>query len=134
MHLVILWCIGPYGLNYNRVVWPWNVAMMALLPMLFLRTKDLPGPRILAIDSSVFHKVVLVFALVCPALSHVGLWNEYASFRLYAGRYRFATVYLSQRLIDTLPAEAREQVQPQAARYARKGHRVAEFAGFLVIP
>ena len=37
MHVFILIAIGPLGLNFNTVVWPWNLAMIAFLLILFFR-------------------------------------------------------------------------------------------------
>lgn len=35
LHLAALLFLGPFGYNYNWVVWPWNLAMMALVCGLF---------------------------------------------------------------------------------------------------
>jgi hypothetical protein len=37
MHTAILIAIGRLGLNFNTVVWSWNVAMIAFLLILFFR-------------------------------------------------------------------------------------------------
>ena len=38
MHLFILYSFGPLGLNWNSVVWPWNVVMILLILVLFWNT------------------------------------------------------------------------------------------------
>ncbi len=45
MHVAILIAIGPLGVNFNAVVWPWNVAMIAFLLILFFRRSEEPAPR-----------------------------------------------------------------------------------------
>jgi hypothetical protein len=45
LHLGALLFLGPLGHNYNWVVWPWNLAMIALVGALFLTGKVKPnGP------------------------------------------------------------------------------------------
>lgn len=48
LHSVSLIVLGPLGYNYNWVVWPWNVAMMALVFGLFSKSRFFdaaePGP------------------------------------------------------------------------------------------
>ncbi len=37
MHLLILADIGPFGINYDTIIWPWNMAMILILYIFFLR-------------------------------------------------------------------------------------------------
>ncbi|MCX6296933.1 MAG: hypothetical protein NTX97_12905 [Bacteroidetes bacterium] len=39
MHIFILFVLGPFGQNYNPVVWPWNVAMMLFSFILFFNNE-----------------------------------------------------------------------------------------------
>jgi hypothetical protein len=41
MHVFILLLTGPIGLHDNKVVWPWNTAMIFLLYFLFIRNEKL---------------------------------------------------------------------------------------------
>lgn len=83
MHLLILYALGPLGINYNTVVWPWNILMIILLYFVFIKNqyapiniKDLwPG----------LNKVVLLAWGILPALNYIGLWDSYFSSRLYSG-------------------------------------------------
>ncbi len=45
MHVFILITIGPLGRDFNVVVWPWNLAMIAFLLILFFRRTEEPAPR-----------------------------------------------------------------------------------------
>ncbi|MCF8276796.1 MAG: DoxX family membrane protein [Flavobacteriales bacterium] len=38
-HVIILLAIGPFGLQWNPTVWPWNLFMMAILSSFILETK-----------------------------------------------------------------------------------------------
>ncbi|ASU33288.1 DoxX family membrane protein [Mucilaginibacter xinganensis] len=84
MHLFILILIGPGGLNYNAVVWPWNIAMIFYLYFLFF--KNIEGK---AIFTGVFHgwnKLIFIFWGMLPALSFAGAWDSYLSSGLYSGK------------------------------------------------
>lgn len=44
LHLGALLFLGPLARNYNAVVWPWNLAMIALIWVLFSTSKLFPSP------------------------------------------------------------------------------------------
>ena len=106
MHCFILLSIGPLGRNYNSVVWPWNIAMMAFGVILFLSpAAKLIGPReILWPKTKVwFPKLALVIVGFVPALSLVNLWDSYLSFALYSGFVNDARIEMSNAFADRLP-------------------------------
>ena len=84
MHLVILGFLGPFGMKYNIAIWPWNLLMMALLYIIFIKNNFVqisvpvlwPG----------WNKMVLVCWGILPAFSYAGLWDNYLSSSLYSGR------------------------------------------------
>src|SRR5215203_1960461 len=47
MHAFILFSLGPWGHDWNSVVWPWNLAMVAFDIILFWRAPD--NPSLLAV-------------------------------------------------------------------------------------
>ena len=126
MHGFILASIGPLGQDYNRVVWPWNLAAIAALWLLFwpdgtgtqlagfarawrrhplggaAREKPDALPRPLALA---WGAVLLVFGLL-PALSFAGGWYASLSFQLYAGKERIALINYDARRQDALPPAA----------------------------
>ncbi|MES2851223.1 MAG: hypothetical protein V4685_19395 [Bacteroidota bacterium] len=83
MHLFILYAIGPFGTNYNTVVWPWNILMMLLLYFIFIKNQSLQIN--MAILWQGWNKIVLIAWGILPALNYVGLWDSYLSSRLYSG-------------------------------------------------
>ncbi len=86
MHGFILASIGPLGRNFDQVVWPWNIAMACLVVLLFWRPVWEPkaaAPKL----------VVVLFAMV-PALSFLGLWDNYLSFAMYSGNSNQAWIYM----------------------------------------
>jgi hypothetical protein len=112
MHAFILLSIGPFGHDVNSVVWPWNVAMAALVVLLFwdtgaagVREAMTGGTRWLRIA------VVALFAAM-PALSFVGAWDSYLSSTLYSGKTARATIFLTPEAAERVPAAARRYALP----------------------
>jgi hypothetical protein len=67
MHVFILVLLGPWGIQYNVIVWPWNVAMIFFLYYLFIDNGNksffqflLPGLR---------YKMILFCWAVLPAFN-----------------------------------------------------------------
>jgi len=103
MHLVILLCIGPFGNNWNMVVWPWNIGMMLIVWLLFYKVEWEINWR--DIISGKRKYVVLVFCFllyVAPALNLVGLWDNYLSFSLYSGKTKSLHIYVHETAITKL--------------------------------
>lgn len=125
MHVSILLMIGPWGLDYNRVVWPWNLAMMAWVVLLFWKQRRVSITDILGWGAPLFQRFVLFFCTVCPGLAFIGLWHPNLSFRLYSGTESLAVVLLSQQGIDQLPEATRKEVTLDPRE---------EYAGYLVLP
>jgi hypothetical protein len=104
MHAAILLAIGPLGHDFNRVVWPWNLAMAASVPVLFWR-KDFVWP-----ENGWLPRVVLVLFTLAPGLSFFGLWDHYPSWALYSGNRNEATLYFTDAVYEKLPPAAQDYV------------------------
>jgi hypothetical protein len=105
MHAFILFSLGPWGHDWNSVIWPWNLAMVAFDLILFWRAPD--DPSFLAVvkpGGSAYRAVVLVLFAFMPALNFVGVWDSYLSASLYSGSTKEAHVFTrdgSSRKFDT---------------------------------
>jgi hypothetical protein len=110
MHAFILVAVGPFGLSYNPVVWPWNVAMMAIILVLFRRARDVSAPAILLNHGFPLHVAAVALFAVLPGLSYLGLWPTYLSFRLYSEQYHQATISMTTAVRLKLPPSARQAV------------------------
>jgi hypothetical protein len=112
MHSLIL--IFLISSNQNSVVWPWNISMMIMLPLLFWRTRTDVWQTLLSMNkgdiTSHFAKVVFLVCGVLPALSFIGLWDMYLSAALYSGNTPVAVVHLSDQVRNRLPLPAQSQV------------------------
>jgi hypothetical protein len=99
MHVALLLSLGPLGSNWNAVVWPWNLGLALLLPLLAFdgaQRVQLRGNWTLAV----------VFGL-CPLLRPLGWWDHYASFALYSGDKPNGVVYMSAEAHAELPQAVR---------------------------
>lgn len=91
VHLIILFLIGPFGLNYNPIVWGWNLAMIFLLIVVYL--KPIQG------ITPVFLKKNTVWLLLwfgMPVFSFFGMWYQYFSSSLYTGKEKQLYIYISK--------------------------------------
>jgi hypothetical protein len=111
MHGFILIVIGPLGRNFNVAVWPWNLAMMAFLLILFLRRTEEPAPRgIIWGYAFAFQKIVLLLFGFIPALSFFNLWDQYLSSALYSGNRDSGIVYVTDDVFNRLPDTVEDYV------------------------
>lgn len=106
MHLFILWRLGPFGYGKNSAVWPWNVAMIVLVPLLFWRVKAFKLVELVR-PANWYHAVVLLLFFVLPWLSFFGLWDHYLSASLYSDAAPRAYVRVSEEMYKTVPGFAR---------------------------
>lgn len=79
MHVFILFLLGPIGLDYNKVIWPWNIAMIIFLWMIF---KHEINAKLLWKNTS---KLVALFWILLPAMNFTDWWDNYLSSNLYSG-------------------------------------------------
>ena len=94
MHVGILILLGPFGHNWNVVVWPWNIAMIASVMLLFWRTPQVSPMAIIWNRQFAYHGVVLVLFGLLPALSLFGKWDAYLSSALYSSDLVRASIHI----------------------------------------
>jgi hypothetical protein len=123
VHGSALLFLGPLGHNYNWIVWPWNVAMIGLVVVLFGRWESKAGKLSgvgeafgLLRRSKGALAVVALYGLL-PILSYVGLWDSYFSFAVYAENAATANVFVTQKFADRLPPHVRSFVRPFSQTY-----------------
>jgi hypothetical protein len=104
MHAFVLLTIGPFGQNSNSVVWPWNIAMICFLFILFWRSDASPA-AILWPPEGIYQRLVLLLFGIAPILSFFNLWDAYLSSALYSGVRNSGVVYVTDALKDRLPKE-----------------------------
>lgn len=83
LHGALLILLGPLR-ELNSVVWPWNVAMIFFVVVLFKDTGNVGALEVLVPHTPLHVTAIFLFGLM-PALSFVGAWDAYLSFKLYSG-------------------------------------------------
>jgi hypothetical protein len=87
MHLLAILLLSFQPNNANMVVWPWNLAMIALLIVLFGSKEGASFPQSLQdLRTSIAGTVVVALFAFLPALSFLGWWDSYFSWALYSAR------------------------------------------------
>ena len=96
----------------NTVVWPWNVAMIFFVLILFWQDEE-TIPRSILIPQKALHAVILLLIGLLPAFSLADLWDSYLSAALYSGNTDQAIILVSHAEMEHLP----QSLHP----YAREG-------------
>jgi predicted DCC family thiol-disulfide oxidoreductase YuxK len=107
MHLFILAMFGPFGHNWNNVVWPWTAAMAALDLLLFTTKQQFTWRDVFQPNGHAYHRLALALFAVLPLLSFLNCWDSYLSSALYSGNLTEATIYATDRGIESLPIAIR---------------------------
>ncbi|HVT11334.1 MAG TPA: DoxX family protein [Fimbriimonadaceae bacterium] len=110
MHAFLLAALGPFGMNYNAVVWPWNVAMPAMSAVLLFRNREAIFPSALR---PVLGKVVGLLVCVMPVLSYFNLWDVYLSFCLYSGKSREGVIMMTPTAAVLAPPGVQSSLEPK---------------------
>ena len=111
MHAFILLAIGPFGQDSNSVVWPWNIAMICFVLILFWQS-DVSPKTIVWPSEGAYQRAVLVLLGIAPLLSFFNLWDGYLSSALYSGARNSGVVYVTDPLKDRLPKEIVAHIYP----------------------
>ena len=128
MHTFILFAIGPWGHDWNSVVWPWNVAMVTFGSILFWRVAHhLSLLTVMKPEGSAFRAVVLVVFTFMPVLNFFGMWDSYLSASLYSNSAEEGYVYVTDgpsTVTTSIVAMAIEETNAPAYPEARVYKRV----------
>jgi hypothetical protein len=102
LHLFVLLLLVPF--NVNSIVWPWNVAMLVLVVVLFWRREDESMSDLLVPPQAGLQWVVLILFGLLPLLSFFNLWDSYLSSSLYSGDFQVAVIHVNDKVRERLPA------------------------------
>jgi hypothetical protein len=103
MHLFILAMLGPFGQDWNVVVWPWTAAMALIDIALFAGAGDALLPVIPLLRRDRFYAATLILFALLPFASFFNLWDSYLSAALYSGNLTDAQLYASDAAMPHLP-------------------------------
>jgi uncharacterized membrane protein YphA (DoxX/SURF4 family) len=100
----------------NFVVWPWNVAMVLLVAILFLGDRESTPSEIL-VPRTAFHALVMLLFGLLPVFSFFDLWDSYLSSALYSGNTDQSVIYVSALVLAQLPVAVRPHVWQEKEPY-----------------
>lgn len=103
MHVLILIFLGPFGNNYNPVVWPWNITMIVLNLLLFANVKQERFFDISILFKGIYFYVVITLMLIFPFFSFNNKYDSYLSSSLYSGNTHNCELILSDTAYNRLP-------------------------------
>lgn len=110
MHLVIIVIMGPTGRNYNAVIWPWNLVMIAIGILLFSgKTTERYFSIAHLFSVPVFYLIIGLF-WIAPAANFFNKWDAYLSFSLYSGNTNDVNIELTEAAYKNLPLYVRHHV------------------------
>jgi Vitamin K-dependent gamma-carboxylase len=101
IHAIALLLIGPLGLRFAPVVWPWNVALVAYAFTLFWRYDG----DFLRLRNAAHALTVILFG-VLPLLNLFSLWDAYLSFHAFSGATMDAYLQVPRGKETELPLAA----------------------------
>lgn len=94
MHLIIIWKLGPWKLDWNYIVLPWNVMMIAVLIFLF-RKSSFSKFKIGAARSVII--ALCFFFWLLPGLSQIIWIPENLSMMLYSGKSKIGYLIIDEK-------------------------------------
>ncbi len=109
-HAFILYCLGPMAHDWNVVVWPWNIAMIAWVYLLFYKNNNVLIVYNQSIKEKIISYILIILVFINPFLHYFSAWDEQLSFKMYAGDCMQATLYVEPRDSEVLPDFIREEV------------------------
>ncbi|MFC4740175.1 hypothetical protein ACFO3U_09235 [Flavobacterium ponti] len=90
MHLFIIAMISPFGLNYNSIVWPWNILMILFLYVVFISNYPIKISFKKIIEG--YNFVLFVLIGIMPFFCFLGIWDNFLSFNLYSGGTKYLEI------------------------------------------
>lgn len=106
-HTITLWMISYQG--WNAVVWPWNISMMLLVFLLFIRSKPESLSNFCRPDSLQKILAIIIFLLL-PILNFFGMWPNYLSAALYSGNTPVLRAIVAREDEERLPHAIRQAI------------------------
>jgi hypothetical protein len=110
MHVFILSMFGPFGLDWNDIIWPWTAAMAVLDIILFGGAEEFSWRDIIWSGPRPYHIAILVLFVGLPLLSFANMWDSYLSAALYSGNITEAEIYTNDRGRNSLPADIKARL------------------------
>lgn len=112
MCIFVLATLGPTGHNWNSSVWPWNIALLAVVFVLFYRTKEVSFLNILSIIKRPLGIATMLIFGIMPLTSFFHIWDSYPSWSLYSGTTNQASIIMPSATVSELPINLQNMITP----------------------
>ena len=110
MHVLLVLWLGPLGVDLNQVVWPWNIAMVVFLLLLFRKEDEWTLGSLWRRHLST--RVCAVIFAIFPLLALTGVWDSPLGFSLYTGGSKEGLIQVERERIADLPPLVRRVTSP----------------------
>ena len=113
MHFFILLMIGPWGEDWNSVVYPWNVVMMSLLVILFWRQPRNAEKEIILLQkpNSEMQWFIIIVLGILPIFNIITRFPETISMTMYNGATSELSVFFDENEEPScIPKTAKEDI------------------------
>jgi hypothetical protein len=110
IHLFTLLIIGPFGYNTNTVIWPWNIAMIAFIWLIYYK-QEYYLKNIVHIWRMPSVTLLIVLTVLLPFFHIFNQWPANLSFNLYSGNTNKGILFLGEDVKEMLPDEVSNLVQ-----------------------
>lgn len=112
MHVFILILLGPFGYNWNSIIWPWTIAMALFDIILFKNTNEINFKKLFFEINNKVQKIILLFFIILPFLSFFNVWDSYLSSALYSGNTTEGIISISETSKNLLPKKIQTYLFP----------------------
>ncbi len=107
MHLFILISLGPFGHNWNHVVWPWNICFASILILLVWFNNAQKEPTQYFIRAK-YYIFCFVLVGIMPILGIFGKWDHFLSGGFYSSMVPESIFYYHKKDRTRLPQNSKE--------------------------
>lgn len=101
LHILLIWLLGPWGMQHQAGVLLWNVFFIGQLGFLFWPERQ-PDPAS-APPESLPARFALYFVLLLPLAQNWGWCDPWMAWELYAPRVSRVQVFLAEPAIEAMP-------------------------------
>ena len=98
MHLIVLLIFGPLGINYDVIIWPWNILLPLLVYIFVFKTSGFSvsfKPVLTGMNRFIF----ILFGIM-PVLNFFGYWGYFFSASLFSARPPDLYICIPKATID----------------------------------
>ena len=121
LHLTLVTCLSPWGLNHHAGVLVWNLFLMLAIPALFLSrdhqiataANDTPKSAARSFQANQFvARLLMAIVVLIPASGLFGFADNWIAWQVYSPRPEVLKLSVDESQIQFLPASLQPFVQP----------------------